>query len=299
MNQPQDVEAFKQEVRQLIAKNKIEKAIALMKEVATKVQDDEAIHSLVLSERRLKEVKKFEIRGMMTLTESFREQAIVVDSLLSILEGMEFELPSEGDRNTPSEPLPDDKKGKDVILFLASSPMAMAKLQMEKEFVRILNGIEHTEAFILVSEWAVTPLMLQQAIFKHKPRIIHFSGHGTEKDTLKRKGIYLHDEVGKPKLVEEKALASLFKIVQKKVEVDLVLLNACQTKPVMEAIQEHVPHVIGMRDKIRDDAAIEFATGFYTSFAMEEDYELAFELAKNLVELQGLPGDQVPIMLSK
>ena len=99
-------------------------------------------------------------------------------------------------------------------------------------------------------------------------------------------------------MVEETALSSMFKIVQSRVDIELVLLNACQTRPVMEAVHQYVPYVIGMQDVIGDSSAIEFATGFYHSLAYEKDYQLAFDLAKNLIEMEGLPGDQVPIMLS-
>ena len=133
-------------------------------------------------------------------------------------------------------------------------------------------------------------------MLKHKPRIIHFSGHGEKTGNFKEGGIVLQDSVAKPKLVTGKALASLFKIVSKRFHIDLVVLNSCYSEEQAEAIIKHVPYVIGMNDTINDSSAIEFSTGFYRGLASEGDIEFSYELARNMIELEGLPDNDIPIL---
>lgn len=293
MNQSQDELDFKNQVRKYVAANKIPQGIDLMLGEAERQQDNESVNSLILTQRRLQEIKKFEIRGMMTLTESFRELAIVVDSLLSILDGMEFKGDESGKEETDSKRISNEKP---VILFLASNPGPQAKLQLEKEFVGIFRVLQDSGAFTLVSEWAITARDLQKAIFKHKPSIIHFSSHGTDGKETGKPGIYLQDAEAYPHLVGAEALGNLFRIIRSRVQVELVLLNACSTRPTMEAIRAHIPYVVGMEEKIEDASAIAFSAGFYSSFAEVQDYCLAFEMAKNLIELEGLRGKDIPII---
>ena len=187
-----------------------------------------------------------------------------------------------------------------VILFLASNPSNLARLQLEKEFVRVSSSLQETEnEFKLVAEWAVTPNSLQMAILKNKPRIIHFSGHGEKSKNEKEGGLILQDSEASSKVVKGKALANLFKIVSTQFQIDIVVLNSCYSKDQADAIAEHVPYVIGMTDKINDNSAIEFSAGFYRGLASQNDVEFSYELTKNLIELEGLPDEEIPILQKK
>jgi hypothetical protein len=54
-----------------------------------------------------------------------------------------------------------------------------------------------------------------------------------------------------------------------------------------------------MSDTINDNSAIEFSTGFYRGLASENDVEFAYELARNMIELEGLPDEDIPILEKK
>jgi hypothetical protein len=62
-------------------------------------------------------------------------------------------------------------------------------------------GDWHRDAVKLVSCWAVRPLDVLQALNEHHPRIVHFSGHGSDQDE-----IVFQDNNGATKLVSKEAI---------------------------------------------------------------------------------------------
>jgi hypothetical protein len=54
--------------------------------------------------------------------------------------------------------------------------------------------------------------------------------------------------------------------------VRLVVLNACYSASIVEALRAHVDCVVGMTDAIHDDAARSFATGFYGGLGEHESW---------------------------
>ncbi len=115
-----------------------------------------------------------------------------------------------------------------------------------------------------------------QQILAVRPNIVHFSGHGTGED-----GLVLEDQSGKVKLISSQAVAGLFQLFADTVE--CVVLNACYFQVQAEAIAQHIPYVVGMRQAIGDRAAIEFAIAFYDAIGAGRDYEFAYNYACNRI----------------
>ena len=247
---------------------------------------------------------------MINFPDAMREQAIITNSILELLQaiGTGRSLPP------PAPPTPPENHEK-VILFLASNPSETSRLQLEKEFARIHSRVQDSASELkLFSEWAVTPGRLQEAILKHRPNIIHFSGHGVAEagrqaktgdialETGPQSGIVLQDAQGRPKVISSDALTNLFKtiVTLSSIKVEVVILNACHQEAQARAIAQHVPYVVGTNTAIDDEVAIEFSTGFYRALASRDSgVELAFELAKTNVMLEGLEGSEVPVMYVK
>ena len=76
--------------------------------------------------------------------------------------------------------------------------------------------------------------------------------------------------------------------------------NACYSEEQAEAFSTHVPYVVGMNRAIKDQAAIDFSSGFYLSLAREEgdglDLEFAFNIGKAKINLEGGGGQDIPIL---
>nr|WP_088892463.1 CHAT domain-containing protein [Leptolyngbya ohadii] len=169
---------------------------------------------------------------------------------------------------------------KKTILILAANPQDAARLRLDREVREIqerLQGSRYRNRFKLEQRWAVQPRNVQEAILEVKPQIVHFSGHGEGEA-----GLVFQDQKGQMKLVSSEALSRLFKLCADRVE--CVVLNACYAEAQANAIVQHISYVIGMRQAIRDDAAIAFSAGFYTGLGEGLSVEGAFEQGKQEIQ---------------
>jgi hypothetical protein len=176
------------------------------------------------------------------------------------------------------------------ILFLAANPKELSYLRLGEEVRQIDEKITFgsvRESFELVQQHAVRTGDLQRHLLKHRPHIVHFSGHGSESQE-----IVLEDEQGKSKAVSREVLVQLFKILKDNVRV--IVLNACLSKTQAEALQEVIDYTIGMNDEVGDKMAINFAGAFYQALAFDRTVPEAFELAKLEIDLARLEGSSIP-----
>ncbi|MBE9033471.1 AAA-like domain-containing protein, partial [filamentous cyanobacterium LEGE 11480] len=81
--------------------------------------------------------------------------------------------------------------------------------------------------------------------------------------------------------------------------IECVVLNACYSEVQAKAIVKHIPHVIGMNQAVGDQAAIEFATGFYDGLGYGRSYPAAYELGVSAIDLEGLPDTLTPVLLGR
>ena len=182
-----------------------------------------------------------------------------------------------------------------TILILASNPKTTSALRLDEEVREIDAGLQRAkkrELFDLKQRWAVRVQDVYQALLDFKPQIVHFSGHGSGDD-----GLVLEDESRNVRLVDTQALASLFKLFAS--DIECVVLNACYSEIQAEAIVQHIPYVIGMNKVIGDQAAIKFATGFYSAIASGESVEFAYKLGCNVVQLDGIAEHLTPVLKKK
>ena len=129
---------------------------------------------------------------------------------------------------------------------------------------------------------------LQQALLDHEPQIVHFSGHGSTE------GLLVENQLGQAQQVNKKALANLFELFSDSIQ--CVVLNSCNSEAVAEEIARSIAYAVGMNDEIKDEAAIQFAIGFYKALGAGKDYEFAFKFACNAIELSNLPGKDIPVL---
>lgn len=180
------------------------------------------------------------------------------------------------------------------ILFLSSNPHNTSPLRLGEEVRSIDKAIRSSDLrdkFILNQQWAVRISELQDHLLRYNPDIVHFSGHGSTESQ-----IILEDETGSSYAVPARALEGLFKVFSGKIK--CVVLNACFSETQAQAIAEHIDCVIGMSDSISDKAAITFSASFYKALAYGKNVKVAFNLAKNQIELLGIHGHDIPHLIS-
>lgn len=181
------------------------------------------------------------------------------------------------------------------ILFLASSPTDAGRIRVDKELREVDERISlgtHRDQFDLIPHFAVRPRDLRRGLLKHRPHILHFSGHGSTTS-----GIVLEDDNGKTRVVTAADLAELLGILKDNLRV--VVLNSCYSAVQASGITQAIDCVIGMNDKVGDASAIIFSATFYESLAFGRSVEEAFRLGVSDLKTEGTGSGDIPTMLRR
>ena len=177
-----------------------------------------------------------------------------------------------------------------TVLFLASNPVDTPSLRLDAESRAIQEMIrksDYRDTIRFETRWAVRTSDLLQAINEVNPDIIHFSGHGAPNGDLAFENVN-----GEGKLVTKEAMAQTIMTLSDKVR--LIFFNACFSAIQAEHIVEYVDAAIGMNTSIGDEAALVFASQFYSSIGFGKNLKSAFDQAKAALMLEGIPEDTTP-----
>lgn len=180
------------------------------------------------------------------------------------------------------------------ILFLSANPTDTTRLRLDEEIRAVDQSLRQTKfrsRFDIKQHWAVRVSELQGYLLRHEPHILHFSGHGSDRDAL-----FLEGESGKSQPISSRALGSLFSVL--KGNIRCVVLNACYSESQARAIAKHVDCVVGMSHRIGDKSSIAFAAAFYQALGYGHSVKSAFDLACVQIDLEGLNDQDVPKLIT-
>jgi hypothetical protein len=180
------------------------------------------------------------------------------------------------------------------ILFLAANPKDSQPLRLDAEVRAIDQSLQRAEfrnRFDLRQHWAVQVMDIQEHLLRHKPDIVHFSGHGSRASE-----IILEDVSGSSRSVPTRALGQLFSVLKDNIK--CVVLNACYSEQQAKAIAQSIDCVVGMSKAIGDEAAIGFAAAFYQALGYGRDVRTAFDLGCVQINLEGLNEQDTPKLLA-
>jgi hypothetical protein len=171
----------------------------------------------------------------------------------------------------------------------------------------------YRDCFKFETRWAAQALDLLRELRRLKPTVVHFSGHCgqvavsgtrtatpqaivvdmlTPNPTEQCHGVFFQGTDGCPQLVPTHALEAVFDAAGASVK--LVVLNACYSETQAEALVTHVDCVVGMGGPIRDEAARNFAIGFYGALGECESVATAYKQGRAAISLEGLRGADAP-----
>lgn len=180
------------------------------------------------------------------------------------------------------------------ILFLAANPRDTSHLRLDEEVRAIDEALlkaTFREKFDLKQHWALRVTDLQGYLLRHKPDIVHFSGHGNTANE-----ILLEDLHGHYCPISPRALSQVFSILKDNVR--CIVLNACYSEQQAQAIARHIDCVIGMATSIGDAAAISFAAAFYQALGYGRSIQTAFDLGCAQIDLENLDEQDTPKLVS-
>jgi hypothetical protein len=167
------------------------------------------------------------------------------------------------------------------ILFLSANPSATSRIRVDEEAREISDMLEKgsvRDDFELITYPALRAGDLPRLLMKHRPHIVHFSGHGSTAKEIVVEGVG-----GRSKRIKTEALLELFRV--HKDDVRVVVLNACLTKAAAHALKEVIDYTIGISTVIGDRAAVTFAGAFYLALSFGSSVQKAFNSAQAQLKL--------------
>ncbi len=163
------------------------------------------------------------------------------------------------------------------VLFLTSNPSDTTRLAVTEEYREVdarIRASDGREEFALEFAPEVRADRLGEVLQRHRPDIVHVSGHGSGDGEL-----LLSDASGRAVSADPERVAAVFGALPPERAVRCVVLNACYSDALAAALVRHVDCVIGVPSALRDKAAIAFAGSFYGSLGYGATVEGAYKLA--------------------
>jgi esterase/lipase superfamily enzyme len=221
------------------------------------------------------------------------------DALLTAVRGLAPDIYARFEARLSSQPTPTPPvQPTDPtcdVLVLAANPNTTPELDLRTEADWIRQRLQEGDAgrrLRVHHEWAVRSDDLPRLLLRHRPFLLHFSGHGNSAGD-----ILLHDAHDNPRPVPPEAFADLLRSADDRLE--CVVLNACFTADLADALADRVRCVVGMVRAFDDESASRFSAGFYRGLAFGKDYATAFELGRSEVAVLELPDPEVPHFFSR
>lgn len=183
------------------------------------------------------------------------------------------------DRPVEDEPFRD--RAEVVIQFIAGDRGGGTRAQVQ--IPREDNGIRDAlaagrfrEKFKFVLPLYAASIDKVAACRHHRPTIVHFAGHGAERQLVLVRDRDLLVEMTPLDPGQAETLFSNFPA-----RVRLVVFNTCQSLELAQHITTRsvVDMAIGVKGQISEDHAVQFATAFYRFLADGENVQRAFDLA--------------------
>ncbi|WP_341527372.1 CHAT domain-containing protein [Nostoc sp. UHCC 0302] len=278
-------------IKKLIQQSELQNAILQLTEI-TNEYSSRYHNEVILHAANLNQLQENERKGILSTEEMRREKNRIISALLDLTNAIEQDiLVKESIQN-----LNNIKSNNKIIkiLFLAANPSDTTHLRLDQESRSIdqaLRQAEFGDKFEVIQHWAVRVSDLQGLLLRHKPDIVHFTGHGSEDSE-----IILEDNFGNYHPVSVRAFSQLFSILKDNIR--CVVLNACYSEPQAKAIAQHIDGVVGMSTEITDESALSFATAFYQSLGYGRDLKTAFDLGCLQIDMENLDEQYTPQLLA-
>jgi hypothetical protein len=181
-----------------------------------------------------------------------------------------------------------------TFLNLYANPKRTEKIKLDEEIRHIQDDIGWTQVtnVQLVNIGFVKKPDLLTQIQRHKPVLVHFSGHATEYGE-----IVLEDVNRQPSLVSPQALEGVFKNFKNMIK--LVVLNCCYSEIQAEAISKHIPCVIGMQKALTENTGRIFSSKLLQSLVLGYSIKQSFDMATTELELVHPGLGETPRLIEK
>lgn len=183
------------------------------------------------------------------------------------------------------------------ILFLAANPSDTSRLLQDAEHREIQRRIDASGAAArceIVTEPAARIRELTTVLPRHRPDMVHFTGHGTANGEL-----LLTDDQERAAPISPQRVAELFALLSLEMKVRCVFLSACYSAPVARVLSAHVDFALGAPSVIEDKVAVIFAGAFYGTLGRGASVDTAYRYACLQVAIERGDGAECPLLYSR
>jgi Effector-associated domain 11/CHAT domain len=307
-------------LRDLIAANKTEQVLQELESVVAK--DRELLDSVVLLKKKYTNLKRQDMLGIISFSDSNLENSRITVALLEIIgnlaenqsQSVNDFVERQGNFSNTNILYQQTKRGIEnrgvdanikIVLFISSAPNNREGLRFGRELETIRRcfqlGARGSE-FEVFPELAVQPEEILRHLKRHRPAIVHISCHGS-----RERGMYFENSNGEAIPLSSDILASFFELINiREVVVECVVLSVCDSDTHAKSVHNFVNTSIGMKAAVPDAFAISYAEGFYTGLAEGDNYEDAHEHGKHSMRIKAqsleydgeTPLNDIPVIYS-
>lgn len=182
------------------------------------------------------------------------------------------------------------------VLYLMANPIRRHSLRVDAEVSKVTEEIrrsQYRDNITLHQSPAANLDAIIRGLNDHRPRIVHFSGHGNSQGLATDNGGVKRVKM---KFVTFDLLGKAFAATDKPPEI--VVLNACQSAGARQALLRTAKAIIVMQDSVSDIAAVAFATKFYGAIASGQSLQAAFDQGCVAVEAVSLDEADAPTLMT-
>src|SRR5215204_3286418 len=181
-----------------------------------------------------------------------------------------------------------------VLLLLASNDVETLDSRTADEIREINEVIQsaiHRDSFKPSQHPGVRASDITKKLLRHKPHILHISGHSRETE-----GLVLEDNNGKVEKIDCARLVNIILNSADGARLKLVFFSFCYSEACADAISERVPYAIGVSKEIKAASLMVFSAGFYEALASDRSVQCAFDNGRECLKTQGLEGSEAMVL---
>ena len=181
-----------------------------------------------------------------------------------------------------------------ILLLLASNDVETLDSRTAdeiREIDEIIRSTTHRDSFEHSLHPAVRASDITTLLLRHKPHILHISGH-----SRKTEGLVLEDDNGQVEKINCARLVNLVVSAADDARLKLVFFSFCYSEACADAISEKAPYAIGVSDEISPDSLLLFSKVFYEALGANKTVQDAFDIARGCLKTEGGEGSDEMVL---
>lgn len=178
------------------------------------------------------------------------------------------------------------------LLLLAANSVDTVDSRAADEIQAIDRAIQWAllrDQFEIRKEPALRLSDIGPSLLKHKPEILHISGHSRATE-----GLVLENDLGQVAKVQCAQLKEV--LLSAGPNLQLVFFGFCHSADCAKATSARIDFVLGIKGDIRVESSLVFAPAFYAALASGSSIQQAVAYGKSILSLEGLPGADAVVL---